>query len=276
VLDVKPGEQSQTRILATNREAYYAISPDGGPGRLLFLRDTTLMAQPFDLVRLEVSGSPVPVAEDVASFTPVSYGMFSVSDTGTLVYRGGAGVRFTLMWFDASGRPGESFDAADYANPALSPDGTRIAVHAGDQGQDLWLWDLARATFTRLTFEPGLDQSPVWTPDGRMLLFTANGKLRRIAINASASQILSGQVPYFSSAIPFGPDRLLVSNDQNSGVMPWTWVDQYQQHIGGLANGGEEWLEGTLRGFGAVQVADCRHAHECHLKKLFKIRANGT
>ena len=95
-LDVKPGEQSQTRILATNREAYYAISPDGGPGRLVFLRDTTLMAQPFDPGRLEVSGSPVPVAEDVASFTPVSYGMFSVSDTGTLVYRGGAGVRFTL------------------------------------------------------------------------------------------------------------------------------------------------------------------------------------
>ena len=62
--------------------------------------------------------------------------------------------------------------------------------------------------------------SVVWTPDGKMLLFTAKGKLRRIAVNAAASQILSDNVPYFSSAIPFGPDRLLVSNHGNSGVIP--------------------------------------------------------
>jgi Tol biopolymer transport system component len=177
-LDVKPEAQSTTRVLAANREAYYTASPNGGPGRLLFLRDTTLLTQPFDPNRLELTGEAVPVAEGVDSFTPQSYGMFSVSetDTGALVYRGGGGGKLAPTWFDTSGRPMESFDAGDYyANPVISPDGARIALAMGATGnRDIWIIDVARKTTTRLTFDPANDDRPVWSPDGKNIAFVTN------------------------------------------------------------------------------------------------------
>jgi Tol biopolymer transport system component len=104
---------------------------------------------------------------------------------------------------------------------ALSPDGRRIAFTAKDASGAFRLF---LRDFSELDSRPVADgngaYSVVWTPDGRNLLFSANGKLRRAAVNASASQILSEAAPYFSSAIPFGPDRLLVSNHRSSGVMP--------------------------------------------------------
>src|SRR5438270_9160273 len=96
---------------------------------------------------------------------------------------------------------------------ALSPDGERIAFTAKDASGAFRLF---LREFSKLESQPVVDgegaYSVVWTPDGRMLLFTGKGKLRRIALNAAASQTLSDNIPYFSSAIPFGPDRLLVSN----------------------------------------------------------------
>src|SRR6266536_2042875 len=104
---------------------------------------------------------------------------------------------------------------------ALSPDGGRIAFTAKDASGAFRLF---LRDFSELESRPVADgegaYSVVWTPDGQMLLFTGKGKLRRMAVNAAASQILSDDVPYFSSAIPFGPDRLLVSNPLNSGVIP--------------------------------------------------------
>jgi Tol biopolymer transport system component len=176
-LDVKPDAQSPTRLLATNREAYFARSSSGSSGRLLFLRDTTLMAQSFDPNRLELSGDAVPIAEGVNSFTPRSYGMFSVSDTdtGALVYRAGVDAKLAPTWFDASGRSTESLDAGDYAFPAISPDGTRIAVALGPVGsRDIWTIDVARKTRTRLTFDPANDDQPVWSPDGKTIAFASN------------------------------------------------------------------------------------------------------
>ena len=104
---------------------------------------------------------------------------------------------------------------------ALSPDGGRIAFTAKDASGSfrLFLRDFSELESRSVADGEGA-YSVVWSPDGGTMLFTAKGKLRRIAVNAAASQILSDAVPYFSSAIPFGPDRLLVSNDQNSVVIP--------------------------------------------------------
>jgi len=103
---------------------------------------------------------------------------------------------------------------------ALSPDGEKIAFTAKDQsgGFRLFLRD-----FSELESRPVADgegaYSVVWSPDGRNLLFTAKGKLRRMEANAAANQILSDAIPYFTSTIPFGPDRVLVSSTRNSGVI---------------------------------------------------------
>ena len=174
-LDAKPEEQSSTRLVATNRQAYYAASA-GATGHLIFMRDTTLMAQPFDPATLELSGDAVPIAENVDSFPAVSYGLFAVSDTGTLVYRGGAGAKTSLVWFDQSGRPQAAFgEPGQYSAPAVSPDQMRVAVARGlPPNRDIWIVDLGRGTTTRLTFDAADDFNPVWSPDGTSIAFTSN------------------------------------------------------------------------------------------------------
>ena len=104
---------------------------------MVFLRDTTLLAQPFDPVRAELSGEPIPIAEGVDSFTPVSYGLFSVSETGVLVYRKGAGSSMTTDVARSSGNTGGTLGdpTAFTTNAAASPpDGTRIAASLGPPG----------------------------------------------------------------------------------------------------------------------------------------------
>jgi serine/threonine protein kinase/Tol biopolymer transport system component len=175
-VDARPEAQSETRVLATNRQAYYAASPSGGTGHLISLRDTTLMAQPFDPVRPELGGEPVPIAEGVESFALATGGLFSVSDTGTLVYRLGPGSNVVPTWFDRQGKAVGVLLAEpdEYANASVSPDGTRIAVARGRAGaRDLWVIDVARGTPTRLTFNSADEDDPVWSPDSRNLAFSS-------------------------------------------------------------------------------------------------------
>jgi Tol biopolymer transport system component len=175
-IDVKPEAQSTKRLLATSREAYYAASPMGGSGHLIFLRDSTLMAQTFDPGKMELSGDPIPVAEDVGSFSGAYYGLFAVSHTGALVYRTGAGAKMSLTWVDATGHPaGTVGESGEYAYPAISPDGTRIAVAMGPvQTRDIWILDVGRGTSTRFTFDPARDDAPVWSPDGKNIVFASS------------------------------------------------------------------------------------------------------
>ena len=175
-IDVKAEAQSAKRLLAANRQAYFAASPRGGSGHLIFLRDSTLMAQAFDPGKLELSGDPVPIAENVDSFPTAYGGLFSVSQTGALAYRTGAGAKLSLTWVDATGHPaGTVGEPGDYANPAVSPDGARIAVGVGPlQTRDIYILDVARGTSTRFTFDPARDDAPVWSPDGKNIVFASN------------------------------------------------------------------------------------------------------
>jgi Tol biopolymer transport system component len=143
---------------------------------LIFLRDTTLMAQPFDPVGVKLSGEAAPVADGVDSFPAQSYGLFAVSNTGTVVYRGGGGQKNSLVWFDHSGNPGAALgEEGEYAAPVISPDQTRIAVARGSApSRDIWIVDVARGTSTRLTFDAADDVSPVWSPDARSIVFASN------------------------------------------------------------------------------------------------------
>jgi eukaryotic-like serine/threonine-protein kinase len=94
---------------------------------VLFLRQGTLMAQPFDARRLEFSGDVVPVAEKVGSF--LDYGLFSASSNGVLVYRSGAGMDYQLTWLDRQGTVlGKVAEPGRYNSWALSPDGRQVAA----------------------------------------------------------------------------------------------------------------------------------------------------
>jgi Tol biopolymer transport system component len=176
-LDVKPEEQSTKRLMPTSYGTVYVPPSGSGAGYLLFLREGTLMAQRFDERRLELVGEAVSVAEGVGSFRDT--GNFAASVNGVLVYTTGAGAyRVALV-----NRRGEVLvtvgEPGDYANFAFSPDGSRAAVTrqeniASTFGSDIWLLDLTRGINTRFTFGRGNNRSPVWSPDGRRIIFSSN------------------------------------------------------------------------------------------------------
>ena len=127
-LDAKPEEQKRERLLATRLSAVYTPSQDPAGGRLFFMRDTTLMAQPFDARRLQLTGEPVAVAEQLG--TSGYHGFFSVSPSGALAYRTGTqAAGFQLTWFDRQGKTQGTFgELRPDQGIALSADGTRAAV----------------------------------------------------------------------------------------------------------------------------------------------------
>ena len=150
------------------------------PGYLLYQHDQVLVAQPFSIRTLEVTGDIIPVVEQVAANVPVFRSVFSVSENGVLVYQHGAGVvDWRLTWFDRQGKPMSSASEAQRYNwPTISPDGKRIAVGVFDVrkgGDDIWIYDLARGTSTRLTLDSNSwENHPLWTPDGKKIIFTSN------------------------------------------------------------------------------------------------------
>ncbi len=148
------------------------------PGFLLFVRDGTLMAQPFDADKLATTGEPQAVAEHVAWFSGTQHGMFAASQTGTLLYQQGAGSGASrLAWVGRDGKLLKlAFPEADvYRWPKISPDGKHLAVTIQGRApsMDVWLIDLERQTKTRVTFAPGFNDDPVWSADGRTIYFSS-------------------------------------------------------------------------------------------------------
>ena len=146
-------------------------------GHVVYIRAGMLMAVPFDLDRLELTGTPVPILDGI-QVRGAGAADFAFSRDGALVYItgnariGGVNSR-TLVWVDRQGR--EEAVAAEprgYREFTLSPDGTRVAVRVADvDNEDVWIYDLERETSTRLTFDPADDRFPVWTPDGERVAF---------------------------------------------------------------------------------------------------------
>ena len=148
-------------------------------GHLIFLRQGTLMAVPFDLQRMEITGPPVEMVTNVIqalnSFGGnTGAGQFVISDSGTLVYATGSfssDREDDLVWVDRKGMTQTitSFKAPFWA-PRLSPDGQRIAYVTMSGDWRAWIYDLHRGTATQLTNE-GRTDYPVWTPDGKRVAF---------------------------------------------------------------------------------------------------------
>ena len=144
-IDTKPEGKSSEAGAAHRPAGHVHISSRRRSGTFLFLRDSTLFAQPFDPSRLELSAEPVPVADQVGSFAAANAGLFSASESGVLAYRvGTGGDQRQLTWFDPQGKVlGTVGDKGPYTNPTISPDGTRIAIAQLDQqggNSNIWCW----------------------------------------------------------------------------------------------------------------------------------------
>jgi len=185
-LDAKPEQQDSKRLIATAHGADYAPAAanpgpaaNSGQGYILFVRENTLFAQPFDERRLSMSGEEISVAEPVGRYLGGAF--FSVSRNGILAYRSAAGTggQGRLTWLDRTGKLAGSFDElGDYRDVRISPDGNHAAVSrvvGQNEGpnEDIWILDLMRGTATRLTSSRSLKQSPLWSPDGGRIVFSS-------------------------------------------------------------------------------------------------------
>jgi Tol biopolymer transport system component len=201
-----PAKRSDRKlILKTGSNAMYAPPPEGvrGLGYLIYLRDRTLLAQPFDADRLEMAGEPRVIAEQVAESTPLTPGRFFATSR-LLIYGGQGGGSSQLVWFDRSGKRISEITTGDWAHgwPSLSPDGKRIAaVVAGPHinGGDIFIVDVARSVPTRLTFDGLLTRSSIWSPDGNYIAYTylTNGRaalVRKRFDGSSSEEVISAKV----------------------------------------------------------------------------------
>lgn len=139
-------------------------------GHLLYMHEGTLFAVAFDPKRLELTGSPSPILEGVSATTGSGSVQFSFSQNGTVMYVPGHGgiPLVSIYWMDRQGKFTPIREKPDnYYEPVFSPDGKRLAISADG---DLWVYDFARDTWTRLTFD-GNNRLPIWTPDGQKITY---------------------------------------------------------------------------------------------------------
>jgi hypothetical protein len=147
-------------------------------GQLVFARDASLVAVPFDPVRLRLEGPPQNLVTNLRLNHETGSALFAMSDS-TLVYRPmrEAFVQRVLVWVDMEGREEiVPLEPRPSMQPRLSPDGTRVAFTVGQRGwdHDLWTYTFAHRLLTKLTLDPGEEETPVWSPDGRRVAFSAS------------------------------------------------------------------------------------------------------
>jgi len=188
------------------------------------MRESTLMAQAFDMRSLSTTGDPVPIAENVQTLGGPPNGVFSTSLNGTLVYQSATpGSGATLTWFDRKGKLlGTLGEPAIYDHLEISPDGTRAAVtiRPASGTRDIWIVDLARGGVrTRVTSDPANKMAPVWSPDGTTLGFDSDRK--------------AGPRLYTKPASGVGSEEALPLGDVNQRTFSWVgqWL-LYQQASG--------------------------------------------
>jgi len=203
--------QERRLLVSTSANAAYAE-----PGYLLYLRDNkTLVAQPFDRRRYVLNGEPHTLSDEVLYTPLVDRAVFSVSSGDVLVTQTGKGASLSqLTWFDRSGKPaGTVGTPRSNSNVRLSPDGRRVATdQTGPNGRkiDIWIHELAQGATTRLTFDPGADQTPIWSPDGKQVLFGSN-----------RTQIGFGL--YVKNVDGSGSDEQVADFDVPTTFNPWDW-----------------------------------------------------
>jgi len=164
-------------VVESTANAAYAA-----PGYLLYYRDKTLLAQPFDLKRFALTGEPTVILPDVQFLPQVKRAVFAVSDQGLLLAQSGSEAALSqLMWFDRKGNAvGRVGKPEVYGNVFLSPNGKSVATDKTDMSSlniDVWTYELQSDSAKRLTFDPGIDSVPIWSPDTTRLVFSSNRQI---------------------------------------------------------------------------------------------------
>jgi Tol biopolymer transport system component len=142
------------------------------------MRGSTLVAQKFDERNLELKGEVIPVAEGVLNDAGFNLAVFSVSKNGVLVYQIGTALAGSkLIIYDRTGKPLRTVgEVTEFFTPHFSPDGKKVAVGTFDaksRNQDIWIYDIERGIRTRFTFDLAIEFVPLWSPDGKWIVFNS-------------------------------------------------------------------------------------------------------
>ena len=241
------GKRPRKKIAAT--EGYPGIGYDPVTGRyyLLFAKAARLWAQPFDLSRGELSGEPAAISEDV--------GQFSLSATGTLVFRQTGSEVTKLTWFDRAGRPvGDAGNHGDYWDLTLAPDQQHVAVvdhHAIDGHFWVTLLDLTRNLQTQFSDPAEFSYSPVWSRDSTRVYFFSprRGKLQllgKLFDEAGAEQAVAtvSEVIRLRDVSPDG--RIFLAEQWRNGgggeaARCREWNGLWARSLSGRVTGGRSW-----------------------------------
>src|SRR5262249_50085720 len=152
-----------------------------GQGHLLYLREGSspmLVAQPFNLKELKLTGDSVPVVDGLWFSGLTGSAAFSVSDQNVLAYQTGSAVQFSnLQWFDRNGKEiGSVGDTGFYTQVNISPDEKQVLFERREQTTgtyDIWLTSMLRGTTNRITFDPSSERDPHWAADGKTMFFSS-------------------------------------------------------------------------------------------------------
>jgi serine/threonine protein kinase len=168
------------------------------PGYLLYMRDNALVAQKFDARGYALSGEARTISDEVQYFPQTDLALFGVAGKAILIAQTGkGGDKSQLTWFNRNGEPvGTIGTPGAFANPRISPDGRRVAFEQTDSDGrhvDIWIHELANNATARLTFGPGLIEVPVWSPDGKQIVYGSSQKLYFSLYQKNADGSGSGQ-----------------------------------------------------------------------------------
>jgi serine/threonine protein kinase len=204
-------------------------------GHIVYAHGGSLMAVPFDVSRLAITGPPKLVLGGVMADPSSGAAMFGSSSAGILAYAPGTNHPFEgiLMWQDQHGKLEQLSETRCYADVRLSPNGQHLAVRILAANDDIWLYEISRRAFSRLTLGGGNYYAPVWTPDGKRLIYSSDKTGRsnlywKDAEGSGAEQRLTTS-DFEQSATSVTPDchRLLFDQDSSSGGRDiWTLTMQ--------------------------------------------------
>ena len=207
----------QLKIAALDAAASVVVGPSEsngayGAGHVFFKRGNALMARALDPETFAATAEPVQVTEPISADAGSFFASFAVSPQGTLLYTRGTARPALLTWLDrTAASPGSVGTPGQYTNVTLSPDGNRLAVSltAGSPAnRDIWIVELPGGAMTRLTTDPGVDATPVWSPNSDEVIFSST----RSGIYQMYRRALRGT----------GADVLLVKDDRASIATDWS------------------------------------------------------